>query len=86
MPAAGKKAVEKDDLSLLGGMNAKERQKLHSKGIFNVTQLAEPLEGATGRSGSAVWVKKAFSRFGRFSNLRNSLVSRLRSSMRFNGA
>jgi predicted RecB family nuclease len=34
------KAVEKDDLSLLGGMSAKERQKLHTKGIFTVTQLS----------------------------------------------
>jgi predicted RecB family nuclease len=34
------KAVEKDDLSLLAGMSAKERQKLHSKGIFTVTQLS----------------------------------------------
>lgn len=34
------KAVEKDDLSLLAGMNEKERTKLHSKGIFTVTQLS----------------------------------------------
>jgi predicted RecB family nuclease len=34
------KALEKDDLSLLGGMSAKERQKLRSKGIFTVTQLS----------------------------------------------
>ena len=33
-------ALEKDDLSLLGGMSAKERQKLRSKGIFTVTQLS----------------------------------------------
>src|SRR5439155_1023009 len=33
-------AVEKDDLSLLAGMNAKERQKLRSKGTFTVTQLS----------------------------------------------
>ena len=33
-------AVEKDDLSLLAGMSAKERQKLRSKGIFTVTQLS----------------------------------------------
>src|SRR5437667_6356536 len=33
-------AVEKDDLSLLAGMNAKERQELRSKGIFTVTQLS----------------------------------------------
>jgi len=35
-----KTAIEKDDLSLLAGMNAKERQKLRSKGIFTVTQLS----------------------------------------------
>src|ERR1035441_4655182 len=34
------KAVEQDDLSLLAGMSAKERQKLRSKGIFTVTQLS----------------------------------------------
>ena len=34
------KAIEKDDLSLLAGMSEKERQKLHSKGIFTVTQLS----------------------------------------------
>lgn len=34
------KTVEKDDLSLLAGMSAKERKKLHSKGIFTVTQLS----------------------------------------------
>ncbi len=33
-------AVEKDDLSLLAGMSAKERQRLRSKGIFTVTQLS----------------------------------------------
>jgi len=33
-------AVEKDDLSLLANMSAKERQKLHNKGIFTVTQLS----------------------------------------------
>ncbi len=33
-------AVEKDDLSLLASMSAKERQKLRSKGIFTVTQLS----------------------------------------------
>jgi predicted RecB family nuclease len=33
-------AVEKDDLSLLANMAAKERQKLHDKGIFTVTQLS----------------------------------------------
>ena len=34
------KAIEKDDLSLLGGMGKKERKKLNSKGIFTVTQLS----------------------------------------------
>ena len=34
------KAIEKDDLSLLSNMTAKERKKLHSKGIFTVTQLS----------------------------------------------
>jgi predicted RecB family nuclease len=33
-------AVEKDDLSLLSGMTAKEMKKQHSKGIFSVTQLS----------------------------------------------
>ncbi len=33
-------AIEKDDLSLLAGISAKERQKLRSKGIFTVTQLS----------------------------------------------
>lgn len=35
-----KKAIEKDDLSLLAGMNEKERKKYNSKGIFTVTQLS----------------------------------------------
>ena len=34
------KAAEKDDLSILGGMSAKERQELRNKGIFTVTQLS----------------------------------------------
>jgi len=34
------KAIEADDLSLLAGMSAKERQKLRSKGIFTVTQFS----------------------------------------------
>jgi predicted RecB family nuclease len=34
------KALENDDLSLLTGMTAKERKKLHDKGIFTVTQLS----------------------------------------------
>ena len=33
-------AVEKDDLSLLANITAKERQKLNEKGIFTVTQLS----------------------------------------------
>ena len=33
-------AVEKDDLTLLANMTAKERQKLNGKGIFTVTQLS----------------------------------------------
>ena len=33
-------AVEKDDLSLLANMTAKERQRLNDKGIFTVTQLS----------------------------------------------
>ncbi len=34
------RAIEKDDLSLLAGMCEKERKKLHSKGIFTITQLS----------------------------------------------
>jgi len=34
------KAIEKDDLSLLGGMTEKERTRHRSKGIFSVTQLS----------------------------------------------
>lgn len=34
------KAIEKDDLSLLSGMSDKDRKKLHSEGIFTVTQLS----------------------------------------------
>jgi predicted RecB family nuclease len=33
-------ATEKDDLSLLSGMSGRECKKLHSKGIFTVTQLS----------------------------------------------
>jgi len=33
-------ALEKDDLSLLAGMNEKERKSLRGKGIFTVTQLS----------------------------------------------
>ncbi len=32
--------IEKDDLSLLSSMTEKERKRLHSKGIFTVTQLS----------------------------------------------
>ena len=35
-----KQAAEKDELSLLSGMSEKERKKLHSRGIFTVTQLS----------------------------------------------
>jgi predicted RecB family nuclease len=35
-----KAAVEKDSLSLLGGLSDKEAEKLNSKGIFSVTQLS----------------------------------------------
>ena len=35
-----RKAVEKDDLSLLSSMSEKERKKLRSKGIFTVTQIS----------------------------------------------
>jgi predicted RecB family nuclease len=34
------KAEDKDDLSLLSNMSAKERKKFHAKGIFTVTQLS----------------------------------------------
>jgi predicted RecB family nuclease len=39
-PRCRKIAVEKDDLSLLARMSAKERQELRSKGIFTITQLS----------------------------------------------
>ena len=35
-----KQAAEKDELSLLSGMSEKERKRLHSRGIFTVTQLS----------------------------------------------
>jgi predicted RecB family nuclease len=35
-----KVATEKDELSLLSGMSEKERTKLHSRGIFTITQLS----------------------------------------------
>src|SRR5262249_20333702 len=35
-----KVAMEKDELSLLSGMSEKERTKLHSRGIFTITQLS----------------------------------------------
>ena len=34
------KAIEKDDLSLLGGMTEKERTNFQSKGVFTITQLS----------------------------------------------
>jgi len=39
-PECHQKAVEKDDLSLLQGMTAKEREMNHKKGIFTVNQLS----------------------------------------------
>ncbi|MFN0103812.1 MAG: hypothetical protein ACKV2U_17230, partial [Bryobacteraceae bacterium] len=35
-----KRVIEKDDLSLLGGVGTTDRAKLNAKGIFTVTQLA----------------------------------------------
>jgi predicted RecB family nuclease len=35
-----RQGIEKDELSLLSGMSEKERKKLHTKGIFTVTQLS----------------------------------------------
>ncbi len=37
MPAA---AEQKEELSLLSGMSAKDRKRLHDKGIFTITQLS----------------------------------------------
>src|SRR5207302_1889531 len=34
------KAIEKDDLSLLGGMTEKDRTNFQSKGVFTITQLS----------------------------------------------
>ena len=34
------KAIEKDDLSLMSRMSAKERKSFHSRGIFTITQLS----------------------------------------------
>jgi len=34
------KAIEKDDLSLLGGMTEQDRKKFNTKGIFTLTQLS----------------------------------------------
>jgi predicted RecB family nuclease len=45
------KASEKDDLSLLGGLSVKEREKLRSKGIFSVTQLSYTFRPGADRSG-----------------------------------
>lgn len=33
-------AIQKDELTLLSGMTEKERSKLHSKGLFSITQLS----------------------------------------------
>lgn len=38
--ACRKKAIERDDLSLLAGMTGKDRKKFNGKGIFTVTQLS----------------------------------------------
>jgi len=35
-----KKAIEKDELSLLAGLSEKEKKKLNNKGIFTITQLS----------------------------------------------
>jgi predicted RecB family nuclease len=35
-----KQATERNDLSLLSGMSPKERERLHGKGLFTVTQLS----------------------------------------------
>ncbi len=35
-----RKAIERDDLSLLAGMSEKERKKYNGKGIFTITQLS----------------------------------------------
>ena len=48
------KALETDDLSLLAGMSAKERQKLRSKGIFTVTQLSYTFRPRPGLSVCAI--------------------------------
>ena len=39
-PRCSTQAREKDELSLLSGISEKDRQRLHSKGIFTVTQLS----------------------------------------------
>ncbi len=39
-PECWRKAIEKDDLSLLAGMTEKERKRFNGKGIFTVTQLS----------------------------------------------
>jgi predicted RecB family nuclease len=39
-PRCSTRAREKDELSLLSGISEKDRQRLHSKGIFTVTQLS----------------------------------------------
>src|SRR5450631_821570 len=47
-----KQATDKDELSLLSGMSEKERKKLHSKGIFTVTQLSYAFRPRRRRRGS----------------------------------
>ncbi|HEY6373656.1 MAG TPA: Dna2/Cas4 domain-containing protein [Candidatus Sulfotelmatobacter sp.] len=50
------KAIDKDDLSLLGGMSEKERTDFNSKGIFTVTQLSftfRPTPPTKGTKGQA---------------------------------
>ncbi len=45
-------AKEKDELSLLSGISEKDRRKLHSKGIFTVTQLSYTFRPRRRRRGS----------------------------------
>jgi predicted RecB family nuclease len=42
-----KQAKEKDELSLLSGISEKDRKKLHSNGIFTVTQLSHNISSAS---------------------------------------
>jgi len=45
-------ARKMDDLSLLGKMSEKERQRYHEKGIFTVTQLSYTFRPRRGRAGN----------------------------------